>query len=66
MAVQKNRSTRSKRNMRRAHDGITGTALSIDSETGETHRRHHISLDGFYRGREVIAKEMDNSDSDEE
>ena len=55
MAVQQNRKTRSKRDMRRSHDALTGPALSVEPTTGETHRRHHISPDGFYRGRKVIA-----------
>jgi large subunit ribosomal protein L32 len=55
MAVQKNRKTRSKRGMRRAHDALRSPSLSIEPETGETHRRHHISPDGYYRGRKVIA-----------
>ncbi|WP_027331012.1 50S ribosomal protein L32 [Marinimicrobium agarilyticum] len=54
MAVQKNRKTRSKRGMRRAHDALTGKALSIDPTTGEKHLRHHVSADGFYRGRKVV------------
>lgn len=54
MAVQKNRKTRSKRDMRRSHDALSGPTLSIDPTTGETHRRHHIGADGYYRGREVI------------
>jgi large subunit ribosomal protein L32 len=40
--------------MRRAHDSLKGETLSIDSTTGETHLRHHITADGFYRGRKVI------------
>ena len=55
MAVQQKRKTRSKRDMRRSHDALTGPALSVEPTTGETHRRHHISPDGFYRGRKVIA-----------
>lgn len=55
MAVQQNRKTRSKRDMRRSHDALSGPALSVEPTTGETHRRHHISPDGFYRGRKVIA-----------
>ena len=55
MAVQQNRKTRSKRGMRRAHDSLRSPSLSIEPETGETHRRHHISPDGYYRGRKVIA-----------
>jgi large subunit ribosomal protein L32 len=54
MAVQQNRKTRSKRDMRRSHDSLSGPALSVDKTTGETHRRHHITADGFYRGRQVI------------
>lgn len=55
MAVQKSRKSRSTRGMRRAHDAITGPALSVDAATGETHRRHHVSPDGYYKGRQVIA-----------
>ncbi len=54
MAVQKNRKTRSKRGMRRSHDALSATTLSTDSTTGEIHRRHHVSPDGFYRGKQVI------------
>ncbi len=59
MAVQQNRKTRSKRDMRRSHDALTGVTLSVDKESGETHRRHHMTADGFYRGRQVIAKVED-------
>ncbi len=52
MAVQQNRKTRSKRGMRRAHDALKMPTFSIEPHTGETHRRHHISPDGYYRGRE--------------
>lgn len=55
MAVQKNRKTRSKRGMRRAHDALSSATLSTDPTTGEMHRRHHVAPDGFYRGEEVIA-----------
>lgn len=54
MAVQQNRKTRSRRGMRRSHDALTGKALSVDPTTGEKHLRHHITADGFYRGRKVI------------
>jgi large subunit ribosomal protein L32 len=42
--------------MRRSHDALKGATLSTDSTTGEIHRRHHVSADGFYRGRKVIDK----------
>ncbi|MEJ2609535.1 MAG: 50S ribosomal protein L32 [Candidatus Thiodiazotropha sp.] len=54
MAVQQNRKTPSKRGMRRSHDGLKKETLSIDSTSGETHLRHHITADGFYKGRKVI------------
>jgi len=54
MAVQKSRKTPSKRGMRRAHDALGKPTLSVDATSGETHRRHHITADGFYRGRKVI------------
>ena len=59
MAVQQNRKTRAKRGMRRAHDALRPPALSIDPETGEKHLRHHISPDGYYRGRKVVAGKDD-------
>ena len=62
MAVQQGRKTPSKRGMRRAHDSLSATTLSTDATTGETHRRHHISADGFYRGRQVIADKVDNDE----
>ena len=54
MAVQQGKTTRSRRGMRRSHDGLTKPTLSVDATTGETHRRHHITPDGFYRGRKVV------------
>lgn len=58
MAVQKSKVTRSRRGMRRSHSALTATALSVDAATGETHRRHHVSPDGYYKGRQVIAKDV--------
>ncbi len=55
MAVQKSRKSPSKRGMRRSHDALTGPTLSIDRTSGELHRRHHVTPNGFYRGRKVIS-----------
>lgn len=70
MAVQKNKKTRSKRGMRRAHDALTTGAVVTDRETGETHRRHHMSQDGFYRGRQIVDTNgfsgMDDSEMEEQ
>jgi large subunit ribosomal protein L32 len=56
MAVQKSRKSPSKRGMHRSHDGLTKPALSVDRTSGETHLRHRITPDGFYRGKRVIEK----------
>jgi len=57
MAVQQNKKTRSRRDMRRAHDSLKASTLSVDSVSGEKHLRHHVTADGFYRGRKVIDKD---------
>ena len=55
MAVQKSRVTPSRRGQRRLHDALTAKQLSTDPTTGETHLRHHVTADGYYRGKQVIA-----------
>ena len=55
MAVQQNKVTPSRRGMRRSHDALKGPTLSVEPTTGETHRRHHVSADGYYRGRKVVS-----------
>ena len=64
MAVQQNRKTRSRRGMRRSHDALSKSTLSVDSMTGETHLRHHVAADGFYRGKEVISVEEQSQDEE--
>ena len=54
MAVQQNRKTPSKRGMRRSHDALTATAITTDATTGELHRRHHVTADGYYKGKKVV------------
>lgn len=56
MAVQKSRRTPSTRGMRRGHDKIGKPAVSVDPTSGETHLRHRVTPDGFYRGNQVIAQ----------
>jgi large subunit ribosomal protein L32 len=62
MAVQKSRKTPSRRGMHRSHDSLEKPALSIDPQSGETHLRHRITADGFYRGRRVIEKPADTEE----
>ena len=54
MAVQQNKKSRSRRDMRRSHDSLKGSTLSVDQTTGEIHRRHHITATGYYRGKQVV------------
>jgi large subunit ribosomal protein L32 len=54
MAVQQNRKTPSKRGMRRSHDAISAPSITVDQTTGELHRRHHVTADGYYKGKKVV------------
>ena len=58
MAVQKSRKTPSTRGMRRSHDALKAPTLSVDPTTGETHLRHHVSPEGYYKGRKVIDEKI--------
>lgn len=65
MAVQKSRKTPSTRGMRRSHDALTAPTVSTDQTSGETHLRHHITKDGYYRGRKVIDRKVAEVESSE-
>ena len=54
MAVQQNKKTPSKRGMRRSHDALSAPALTVDATSGEVHRRHHVTADGYYKGKKVL------------
>ena len=54
MAVQQNKKTRSKRDMRRSHDSLKSASLSEDQTTGELHLRHNVTPDGYYKGKKVV------------
>jgi large subunit ribosomal protein L32 len=62
MAVQKSRVPPARRGKRRSHDSLKRPAVSIEPTSGETHLRHHVSPDGFYRGRKVIDTAPDDSE----
>ena len=60
MAVPKSKISKSKRNMRRAHDSLKKATYIEDKDTGELHRPHHIDLKtGMYRGRQVLEPKDD-------
>ena len=60
MAVQQRKKSKSKRDTRRAHDSLDSPCLSIEPTTGEVHRRHHVSPDGYYRGEKVLVTEEED------
>lgn len=59
MPVQKSRKTPSKRGMHRSHDHLTAAPLGVEPSTGEVHLRHHVSPNGYYRGKKVIKTKND-------
>ena len=60
MAVQKNKKSCSRRDMRRSHDALTASTLSTDKTSGEMHLRHHVSANGYYKGKKVVAVASDD------
>lgn len=58
MAVPKRKTSPSRRGMRRAHKGLSKTVAVENSVTGELHRPHHVSPDGYYRGRQVTKERV--------
>ncbi|MFI3190664.1 50S ribosomal protein L32 [Crenothrix sp. D3] len=59
MAVQKSKVTRSRRGQRRSHDSLTAKALSQDPITGEMHLRHHMTPDGYFKGRQIVGSAVE-------
>src|SRR5205814_1798174 len=41
-------------------EALAAPTLSVESSTGETHRRHHITADGFYRGKKILNTKRDD------
>jgi large subunit ribosomal protein L32 len=68
MGVQKSRRSRARQGTRQAHNhrklpNIL-TQLSEDKTSGELHRRHHLTKDGYYRGKKIIYDRIKDTDSD--
>ena len=64
MAVQKSRVTPSRRGQRRSHDALTARQLATDPPTGEPHLRHHVTADGYDRGKRAIQTKSSVVDED--
>jgi large subunit ribosomal protein L32 len=59
MAVQQNKKSPSKRGMHRSHDFLGAAPIAVEPSTGEVHLRHHISPNGYYRGKKVVKTKND-------
>ena len=66
MAVQKSKVSRSRRGARRSHNKLNSPALSTDQTTGEIHLRHHMTEDGFYKGKKVMEVKVKKEASEPE
>ena len=59
MPTPKKKTSRSRRDMRRSHDGLTAPAVAIDKKTKELVRPHRAvkSADGayYYKGKQISA-----------
>ena len=55
MAVQQNKKTRSRRDMRRSHDALKNKQTVLDRERGELFVPHNVSPNGFYRGKQLAS-----------
>ncbi|MDX2112405.1 MAG: 50S ribosomal protein L32 [Alphaproteobacteria bacterium] len=58
MAVPKRKKTPSARNMRRSHHALDKVTVVEDKTTGELKRPHHVSPDGYYKGRQVTKSKV--------
>jgi large subunit ribosomal protein L32 len=66
MAVPKKKTSNSRRNQRRAHDSLSATTIVENETTGEYTLPHHVTKDGYYKGKQVIIKRELDTDSEEE
>ena len=66
MAVQKSKVSRSRRGARRSHNKLKSPALSTDQTTGEIHLRHHMTEDGYNKGKKVMEVKIKKEASESE
>lgn len=55
MAHPKRKTSKARRDKRRAHDKMNEATLATCPNCGATHRRHRVCPEcGYYRGRQVL------------
>ncbi len=58
MAVPKKKTSKSKKNMRRAHDAVSAPGMSVCPQCQETKLPHRVCPHcGTYKGKEIINSE---------
>lgn len=63
MAVPKKKTSKSRRNMRRAHHALKRVNVVFDATTGEPKLPHHISADGYYKGTQVLTENVEETEN---
>ncbi|MDX1950034.1 MAG: 50S ribosomal protein L32 [Rickettsiales bacterium] len=63
MAVPKKKTSPSRRNMRRSHDALSKQNIIENKTTGEFGLSHHITADGYYKGKQIIFKRASTEES---
>ena len=66
MAVGKSKKSRSKSKMRRAGVRVYMPSLTEDQFTGEVHVRHHVTDQGYYKGKQMIMVKSKKVKEDDE
>ncbi len=66
MAVPKKKVSKSRRNQRRAHDSLAKVNVIINKTTGEYQLPHQVSVDGYYKGKKVIADKIKKDENSKE
>lgn len=64
MAVPKSKTSKSKRDMRRSHHAAENFNPAYD-HMGNVTRSHNISPQGFYKGRKIFVKSVDEAKKEE-
>ncbi|KRM88031.1 50S ribosomal protein L32 [Lacticaseibacillus thailandensis] len=59
MAVPARKTSKTKKRMRRGHIKLSVPNLHFDATTGEYRVSHHVSPNGYYKGKQVVDTKSD-------
>lgn len=65
MAVPKKRTSKTKRNQRRAHDALKKINISFDKKTGDPKLPHHVTKNGHYNEKVIFELKSKKPNQDE-